>query len=50
MPQLIPLYFVNQVSYLYIVFIILLLVISKIILPSFPRLGRIRESLIKGRR
>nr|QUQ05898.1 ATP synthase F0 subunit 8 [Neoconidiobolus thromboides] len=50
MPQLIPLYFINQVSYLYIVFIILLYIISKFILPFFPRLGEIRETLIKGRR
>nr|YP_010417173.1 ATP synthase F0 subunit 8 [Capillidium rhysosporum]QWY25720.1 ATP synthase F0 subunit 8 [Capillidium rhysosporum] len=49
MPQLIPLYFINQVSYLYIVFIVLLIIISKIILPYFPRLSLIRETLIKGR-
>lgn len=50
MPQLIPLYYVNEVSYLYIVYLILLIVIMKVILPYFPRLGIIIKTLIEAKR
>lgn len=49
MPQLIPLYYVNQVSYVYIVYVGLLIIISKVILPNIPRLGLVRGTLIEGK-
>ena len=35
MPQLIPHYFVNQISFTFLVLIVLIYVLSKYILPSF---------------
>ena len=35
MPQLIPFYFVNQLSYSFLVLIVLIYILSKYILPSY---------------
>ena len=35
MPQLIPFYFINQVSFLFFTLLVLIYVFSKYILPSF---------------
>jgi len=38
MPQLVPFYFINQVAFAFILFIIMIYVFSKYILPRFVRL------------
>jgi len=38
MPQLVPFYFINQVSFAFILLIIMIYVFSKYILPRFVRL------------
>ena len=38
MPQLVPFYFINQVSFAFILLIIMIYVFSKFILPRFVRL------------
>ena len=47
MPQMIPFYFLNQISYGYLVLIIMLYVLSKYILPLFPQLQLIRMVITK---
>nr|YP_010194652.1 ATP synthase F0 subunit 8 [Conidiobolus taihushanensis]QZZ81391.1 ATP synthase F0 subunit 8 [Conidiobolus taihushanensis] len=48
MPQLIPIYFVNQVSFLYLILIILIVLVSKVFLPRIPRLSLVRKALTEG--
>lgn len=38
MPQLIPFYFINQVTFAFILFMIMVYIFSKYILPRFVRL------------
>lgn len=38
MPQLIPFYFVNQVSFAYLLLLVLIIIVSKYILPNYPQL------------
>jgi len=47
MPQLIPFYFLNQVSYGFLLLLILLYILSKYILPLFPQLQLTRITIIK---
>ena len=47
MPQLVPFYFLNQVSYAYLVLITLLYLLSKYILPLFPKLQLTRMVITK---
>ena len=47
MPQLIPFYFVNQLSFLFLTLIVLIYVLSKYILPSFTLQQVIRLSIKK---
>ena len=42
MPQLVPFFFVNQVSYNFLLLIILVYLFSKYILPKFVRLFKTR--------
>ena len=42
MPQLIPFYFVNQLSFLFLTLIVLIYILSKYILPNFLLLHTIR--------
>ena len=42
MPQLIPFYFLNQLSFLFLTLIVLIYVLSKYILPNFLLLHTIR--------
>jgi F-type H+-transporting ATPase subunit 8 len=48
MPQLIPIYFVNQVSFLYLVLILLIVLVSKVFLPRILRLSLVRKTLVEG--
>ena len=45
MPQLIPFFFVNQVSYNFLLLIIIIYMFSKYILPRFVRLFKARVFL-----
>ena len=47
MPQLIPFYFVNQVSFTFLTLLILIYVFSKYILPSFTYQQVVRLYIIK---
>lgn len=38
MPQLVPFYFVNQVTFAFVFFVVILYALSKYILPRFVRL------------
>lgn len=38
MPQLVPFYFINEVSFAFIIIIVMIYVFSKYILPGFVRL------------
>ena len=42
MPQLVPFFFVNQVSYNFLLLVILVYLFSKYILPKFVRLFKTR--------
>nr|AZP39726.1 ATP synthase F0 subunit 8 [Arthonia susa] len=45
MPQLMPFYFVNQVTFLFLILIIILYVLSKYILPKYISLFSARLSI-----
>jgi F-type H+-transporting ATPase subunit 8 len=47
MPQLVPFYFINQVSYGFLLLLILLYILSKYILPLFTQLQLTRIIIIK---
>ncbi len=47
MPQLIPFYFVNEVTFAFGIIVILVYLLSKYILPVFVRLNVIRTFLTK---
>jgi len=46
MPQLVPFYFLNQVSYGFFLLIVLFYVVSKYILPLFVQLQLTRMTLL----
>ncbi len=46
MPQLIPFYYVNQISFLFLTLLILIFVFSKYILPLYNSLQVIRMYLV----
>lgn len=45
MPQLIPFYFINQITFAFIVIIITIYLFTKYILPKFVRLFLTRNSI-----
>lgn len=45
MPQLLPFYFVNMLSYSFLLFVVILYVLSTYILPKYPLLFSIRMAL-----
>ncbi len=47
MPQLIPFYFINEVTFAFGIIVILVYLLSKYILPNFVRLNVIRTFLTK---
>nr|QCS25173.1 ATP synthase subunit 8 [Arthothelium ruanum] len=47
MPQLVPFYFVNQITFVFIVMLIMLYILSKYILPKFVSLFVTRISISK---
>ena len=47
MPQLIPFYFLNQLSFLFLTLIVLIFVLSKYILPLFTYRNVVRLYLTK---
>jgi F-type H+-transporting ATPase subunit 8 len=47
MPQLVPFYFLNQVSYGFLLFLVLFYLLSKYILPLFPQLQLARTTITK---
>ena len=47
MPQLVPFYFVNQVTFTFIILIIMIYIFSKNILPRFVRLFLTRVFISK---
>jgi F-type H+-transporting ATPase subunit 8 len=47
MPQLIPFYFINQVTFAFIILIIMIYIFSKNILPRFIRLFLSRIFIVK---
>ena len=47
MPQLVPFYFVNQITFVFIVMLMMLYVLSKYILPKFVSLFMTRISICK---
>jgi len=47
MPQLVPFYFMNQVTFAFILLIIMIYVFSKYILPRFVRLFTSRIFIVK---
>lgn len=48
MPQLLPFYFVNMLSYSFLLFVVILYVLSTYILPKYPLLFSIRMSLVNN--
>jgi len=46
MPQLVPFYFINQITFCYIFFIVILWVLSKYLLPNIPLTSFARMSLL----
>lgn len=46
MPQLIPFYFINQITFCYILLIIIICLLSKYILPYIPLKSLARMSLL----
>jgi len=48
MPQLLPFYFVNMLSYSFLLFIVILYVLSTYILPKYPLLYTIRMTLVNN--
>jgi len=47
MPQLVPFYFLNEVTYTFVLLIILIYFLSKYILPRFVRLFAARKFISK---
>ena len=47
MPQLVPFYFINQVTFAFIILVIMIYVFSKYILPSFVKLFLSRTFITK---
>ena len=47
MPQLVPFYFINEISYAFIIIISIIFISSKYILPSFVRLFMSRTLISK---
>nr|YP_010194546.1 ATP synthase F0 subunit 8 [Linnemannia amoeboidea]QZZ81285.1 ATP synthase F0 subunit 8 [Linnemannia amoeboidea] len=47
MPQLLPFYFVNMISFSFLLFVVILYVLSTYILPTYPLLFSIRMALTK---
>lgn len=47
MPQLVPFYFLNQLSFSFLTLIVLIVVLSKFILPIFTYRGVVRMYLTK---
>lgn len=47
MPQLVPFYFVNQITFVFIVMLMMLYILSKYILPKFVSLFMTRISISK---
>nr|YP_009629588.1 ATP synthase F0 subunit 8 [Lecanora saxigena]QBP39473.1 ATP synthase F0 subunit 8 [Lecanora saxigena] len=45
MPQLVPFYFLNQITFVFILLIFMVYVFSKYVLPRFLRLFTIRISI-----
>jgi F-type H+-transporting ATPase subunit 8 len=45
MPQLLPFFFVNMLSYSFLLFIVILYVLSTYILPTYPLLFNVRMAL-----
>lgn len=48
MPQLLPFYFVNMLSYSFLLFLVILYVLSTYLLPNYPLLFAIRMSLVNN--
>ena len=48
MPQLLPFYFVNMISYSFLLFVVILYILSTYILPTYPLLFSIRMSLLES--
>ena len=46
MPQLVPFYFINQITFCYIFFVALLWILSKYLLPNMPLTSFARMSLL----
>ncbi|BDC33826.1 ATP synthase F0 subunit 8 (mitochondrion) [Entomortierella parvispora] len=47
MPQLLPFYFINMISYSFLLFVVILYILSTYILPTYPLLFSIRMALTK---
>lgn len=47
MPQLVPFYFINQISFAFILLIVMVYILSKYILPRFVRLFLTRVVISK---
>lgn len=47
MPQLVPFYFINQITFVFVVMLVMLYVLSKYILPKFVSLFMTRISISK---
>ena len=47
MPQLLPFYFVNMLSFSFLLFLVILYVLSTYVLPTYPLLHSVRMALVK---
>ena len=47
MPQLVPFYFINQVTFTFLILIVMIYIVSKYILPRFVRLFLARVFITK---
>jgi len=48
MPQLLPFFFVNMLSFSFLLFVVILYVLSTYVLPKYPLLFSIRMSLVNN--